>query len=449
MTELLALGSIEAAVDNVLAVDPNPPNPPLTGSGRWVRAEELTHTWLNRMAHDSVRPIQEKMAFLWHGHYCSGFEKVVSADHMQEQIDLFRREGLGAAGSAHSIVDLTKRMATQVAMLRYLDNNLNKQTSPNQNFARELMELFVLGVGNYTEADVEAATAAWTGHSTDFGPEYGTYVWRADWHDGSVKTLLGQTINAGASVGDHGVETIDVMFGSGQVPLAAPHNPGRPTREVAAEFLSTKLWREFANSEPPPAVLTAMRTSLLSTGFQIRPWVRLMLLREEFYSDTVKTGLVRTPVEYVVAMLRATGNRSEATTTSFNHMLAMGQLPLYPPHVAGWGINSYWIHAGAMDARASAALRLASRSAATFEQPGGGVHLLRGFIPTTDFTGVDGGGNPVKTGAELVDRMIELMDVQLLPASRAELVSLAESLEGYHRLRALATILLAPEMNVA
>ena len=111
---------------------------------------DLTHFWLDQMAHDSARPFQERMAFFWHGHFCSEFGKVGSSMLMREQIDLWRREGLG------NIRSLATTMSTQVAMIRYLDNNQNKKSSPNQNFARELMELFLLGVGNYTEADVEA-----------------------------------------------------------------------------------------------------------------------------------------------------------------------------------------------------------------------------------------------------------------------------------------------------
>ena len=103
------------------------------------------------MAVDSARPFQERMAFFWHSHFCSDLGKVGSAVLMREQIDLWRREGLG------NIRSLATTMSTQVAMIRYLDNNQNKASSPNQNFARELMELFLLGVGNYTEADVESS----------------------------------------------------------------------------------------------------------------------------------------------------------------------------------------------------------------------------------------------------------------------------------------------------
>ena len=151
-------------------------------------------------------------------------------------------------------------------MLRYLDNNRNEADSPNQNFARELMELFLLEVGNYTEADVEAATAAWTGHSDNW--QTGEYVWldhlpKERWtpifHDSSVKQFLGRTINSGGDPRRHGDETIEVILGNGVVPPGADkaHNRGRPTRLVAAEFLSRKLWVDFANQLPPSAVIAA------------------------------------------------------------------------------------------------------------------------------------------------------------------------------------------------
>ena len=135
------------------------------------------------MAFDSPRPLQEKMAFFWHGHFCSEFGKVGDAEQMRLQIDLFRKNGLG------NVRDLAKPMSTQVAMLRYLDNNQNKKTSPNQNFARELMELFLLGVGNYTEADVEASAAAWTGHTRPVGRQGRPVPLAAD-----VARQLGQVV---------------------------------------------------------------------------------------------------------------------------------------------------------------------------------------------------------------------------------------------------------------
>jgi uncharacterized protein (DUF1800 family) len=175
------------------------------------------------------------------------------------------------------------------------------------------MELFLLGVGNYTEADVEASTAAWTGHTDQWDDDVAPYRWRPEWHDSSVKTFLGTSINSGTDWRLHGPETIDVMLGAGRVPVGASlvANRGRLTREVAAEFLTKKLWTAFATDGAPPlAVRDAMRDALLAGDFDARPWVRAMLLHPDFYSDSVKSGLVRSPVEFVVALQAATGRRS-------------------------------------------------------------------------------------------------------------------------------------------
>ena len=167
------------------------------------------------------------------------------AELMQQQIDLFRYQGHGQPAVAG------EAMSTQVAMIRYLDNNDNRRTSPNQNFGRELMELFLLGVGNYTEADVEASTAAWTGHTDNW--ETDAYVWRADWHDNTTKTFLGRDDQPRQGAGGpeaHGHEVIDTMLGAGKVPAAATNvaNRGRETRAVSAEFISRKLWTFFAGT---------------------------------------------------------------------------------------------------------------------------------------------------------------------------------------------------------
>lgn len=435
--ELLALDTIEEAVDNVLAVVQDPGTIPLTEIENWQRGEELTHFWFDRMAHDSPRPIQEKMSFFWHGHFCSEFGKVGSADLMREQIDLFRHEALG------NLRSLATTMSTQVAMLRYLDNNQNKQTSPNQNFARELMELFLLGVGNYTEADVEAATSAWTGHTDQWDTDQ--YVWRADWHDGSSKQFLGRTINNGGDPKSHGYETITVILGNGIVPAGATvaANRGRATRDVAAEFISRKLWTEFAGTQPPAGVISAMRDAALAADFELMPWLRMMLTSSEFYTRQVKRGLVRSPVEFVVAALAATGRQSNDATPTWL-MSGMGQRPLRPPNVSGWKHNSYWVNASAMSKRTETARRFAWRSMAGFWSGDGLIHLAGGTISRTELV-EDYADRPV----ELLDRFLELMQVDLTDSSHQAISAMSQAMNRWERTELLAMILLAPEFHIA
>jgi uncharacterized protein (DUF1800 family) len=446
VAELLALGSIEQAVANVLAVPADPGSVTFTTDTTWRRGQELVHFWVNKMASTSPRPFQERMAFFWHGHFCSDLSKVNSAPLMREQIDLFRRSGLGNFRS------LARAMSTQVAMIRYLDNNQNRATSPNQNFARELMELFLLGVGNYTEADVEASTAAWTGHSDQWNDEVSPYRWRDTWHDYRTKSYLGRTINTSADGPAHGPETIDVVLGNGIVPAAATNtaNRGRPTRDVAAEFLSRKLWNGFAtDGPPPPDVLAAMRTALLASDFAIGPWVTAMLTHPAFYSDSVKQGLVRSPVELVVALVHATGKSSEFVNALWL-MDSMGQQLLYPPNVSGWRPNGYWVNASAMEGRARLAQTSAWAALRNYWEPGGaGVISLRHGSLTNAQVTANVSGAPVLPNTQFIDLLEAYMGIRLTPTSKTELLRYANGATVWERSDAVFLMMNVPEMQLA
>jgi len=428
---------LDAAVDDVMSVATQPGGPSLTASTEWERSEQLMRFWFDRMAHNSPRPLQEKMAFFWHGHFCSDLPKVGSADLMAEQIGLFRWYGLGNFRS------LAISMATQPAMLRYLDNNQNLASSPNQNFARELLELFLLGVGNYNEGDVEAATAAWTGHTDDYASK--RYVWRPEWHDGRAKSFLGTTINVGGDPARHGDETITVALSTGRVPLDAAHavNRGRLTRDVAAEFISRKLWYYFAGTEPSSEVLTALRQTAVQHDFEIRPWLRALLLRPEFYSAEVKQGLLRSPVDFIVACLVATGLRATPNVPLWL-MAGMGQLPLYPPNVAGWKHNDYFINASAMGKRAQAVRYYLWRCMLGYWEGDRLMHLRRGTISRDEVSGYYAD----KPDA-LVDRILELMDVELSAPSRDALYAFARRTEWWERDDVVGLVLLLPEFHAA
>jgi len=358
VAHLLTLGTIEAAVDDVMNVPANPPSASFAGipaNSNWRQGVRLSEHWMDQMA-SVERSFGERMAFFWHGHICSELGKVESALAMQEQVDLFRRRGLGPAAAGSSVAELVKTMAIQVAMLRYLDNDQNYANSPNQNFARELMELFLLGVGNYTEADVEAATAAWTGHNRPRW-DINEYVFDEERHDSTPQQFLGREINQG-DPREGGNDTINVILGLGplgvgKIPPGAEKNQGRPSNEVAAEFLSYKLWQEFgeaASRTVPSGVAAAMRRALIENDFAIRPWVAAMLTHDDFYATATKTGLVRQPVEFLVANMIALGLDSERAGQLWLLDQA-GQQPLYPPNVSGWKPNGYWVNASAMGAR--------------------------------------------------------------------------------------------------
>jgi uncharacterized protein (DUF1800 family) len=443
ITELLATGSMAAAVDDVLAVAPPAPPRAFASNLDYQQDAELNHDWFNRMAYDSPRPMQERMAFFWHGHFCSEFYKAGGGAPMRDQLQIFRVNALG------NFRLLARAVSSQVAMLRYLDNNLNRSSSPNQNFARELMELFVVGVGTYNERDVEAATAAWTGYADDAAHNV---VWHPEWHDGStVKSFLGRAINAGGDARTHGIETIDVMLTSGIVPNDAPSvvHRGRFTRDVAAEFLSRKLWRNFAGGTDSTAAIAAMSAALKTSDFAITPWVRAMLLHDDFYSADSLDGLVRSPVDFLVAMLRTTGQRSENITPLWLAE-AMGQRLLSPPDVSGWHGNESWVNASAMDARARAADEILSGCSRGYWGATGLLEFAGGSISLAEISARDSSGTPIMSNEEFLNRVLSLMGVRLSAETRDAILSGFLRLASvWERNLVVQLILASPEFQMA
>ncbi|CAB4568270.1 MAG: DUF1800 family protein [Actinobacteria bacterium] len=330
VTALSAL-TLEQAVDDVLNVSLNgSPTVPSSiavhnSTSGWEQYVEAVNWWLDAMV-TRPRPFQERMALFWHGHFTSSWwDGIGRSDHMMAQNQLFRTQGLG------NFRALTQAMALQPAMLVYLNNNDNRREAPNQNFARELMELFTLGVGNYTEADVEASSRAWTGFNADW-PEY-QYQFHPTRHDSGNKTFFGTT-RAWT-----GPQIIDEILRD---------NP--PKKEVAARFIVRKLWDAFAHPGAPAPVVDALAAVFLSTDLDIRATMRALLLRPEFYGTTARQGLVRTPIEWMVALLEATGLVANDLGASWMGE-RLGQSVYNPPNVAGWKHNAYWLTTSTLSAR--------------------------------------------------------------------------------------------------
>jgi uncharacterized protein (DUF1800 family) len=335
VAELSALASIDAAVDNVLDIAQNG-NPQVPGeftyhdeNNGWEQYVGAVNWWLDAMR-TRPRPLQEKMAFFWHGHFTSSWwDGVGRADHMMHQNQLYRSQALG---NFHT---LTQAMAIEPAMLVYLNNADNRKGSPNQNFARELMELFTLGVGNYTEDDVEAAARAWTGHNADW-PQY-QYQFFPNRHDTGNKTFFGVTKNW------DGPDIINEILRD---------NPGK--RQVAARYIANKLWSFFAYPGGPAAVVDSLAATFVASNLDVRALMRALLTQPEFYSATAKQGLVRTPVDWFVALSFYTGLTPDALGVSWQGE-RMGQSLFNPPNVAGWKANSAWLNTSAISGRAQMA----------------------------------------------------------------------------------------------
>jgi uncharacterized protein (DUF1800 family) len=323
-------------VDRVMDTSANPADttPPLVADRSADTAQRIVAAvgaWLERMA-TSPTPFLEKVTWFWHGILTSSTPEAEPLT-MHQQIQTWRRLALG------DLEDLMQAMAIDPAMLQYLDNATNQKLAPNENFARELMELFTMGNFTFTEDDVKALARAWTGHN--LRPITYEYVYRADRHDTGQKTLFGITRNW------DGPDTItEILRGSKQ--------------QVSARYLAGRMWGAFAAPNPSPALLDELRDELLAVDLDVRAFLRSVFLRPEFRSVEVKQGLVRSPVEWEVAAIRATGvPPSELDVVQIQQRL--GQVPLRPPNVSGWRQNRAWISSSTFWAKGELAGQLQAR----------------------------------------------------------------------------------------
>ena len=330
MAALRLLPTLAAVVEDIINPAPNG-NVALpayfqsedTASGWNQYVAACTH-WIDAMV-DKPRPFQEKMTLFWHGHFVSAWWDVGKGFHMMQQIQTYRENALG---NFHT---LTQAMAVDRAMLVYLSNAENVKGSPNQNFARELMELFTLGVGNYTEGDVEASARAWTGYNARWPYYVSTFY--PERHDDGQKTFFGTTK---AWLGPEIITEILVT------------NPAK--RLIAARFVTKKLWEFLAHPAPPTAALDAI-APVFAADMDITNLVRQILNRPEFFSVTAKQGLVRTPIEFIAALCYYTGINPDDLGVAWRAEYT-GQQMFQPPNVAGWKANSYWLNTSALAGRA-------------------------------------------------------------------------------------------------
>ncbi len=289
-----------------------------------ARGLELKGWWLDEMR-GTDSPLTERMTLFWHNHFTSSLRKVRSPVLMYRQNLLLRRHALGNFG------ELLHAASKNAAMLVYLDGAANRRGQPNENFAREVMELFTLGEGHYTEQDVKEAARAFTGWSIE--PETGEFRYRPMLHDSGEKTVFGRS---GELDGD---KVLDLL-------LARPET---------SRFIAAKLWREFVSNAPASegerADLERISHSLRDSGYSIRATLRELLLSDAFWATQNRGVLVKSPADLVVGTLRQF--RIEYSE-SLPFVLVMGQLGqdlLAPPNVKGWPGGEAWISSRTLLAR--------------------------------------------------------------------------------------------------
>jgi uncharacterized protein (DUF1800 family) len=341
----------------------------------FANIDDVRTWWVYRMIHGR-QPLVEKMAFFWHGHFATAMSKVGNAYQMYLQNQLFRDYGMGRFS------DLLQRVARDPAMLVYLDGASNKKGRPNENFAREVMELFTTGIGPYTEADVQEAARAFTGWSQ----RDNAFALNPGDHDDGNKKVLGKS---------------GKLDGSDVLQLLADH-------PATAERIVRRLFTFFAYEDPEPKVITPLVTVFKSTQGSIREVLRALFLSPAFLSDKAWRARIKSPAELVIGAIRALGGTF--TPRQVVALLGrMGQDLFNPPSVKGWDGGTAWVSTSTMFERFNFASSLT-----TARGPEGTSHV----IPETVFNGIQ----PTTTEQAFSLAAEHLLDGQAAPTTRAAIL---------------------------
>jgi len=273
---------------------------------------DLRHWWLQRMV-ATPRPLQEKLVLFWHGHFATSAQKVKSAYLMWRQNDIFRRHASG------NWLALLTAVSKDPAMLVWLDQAQSRKGHPNENFAREVMELFTLGEGHYSEKDITEGARAFTGWSIDRVNQ--EFTARPNQHDQGPKTILGKTGNF------TGEEVLRIIVDQPQ----------------AARFIARKIWTFFASENPPAALVETLAAGFRGNGNNFKPLLRAIFLSEEFYSPAAMRQQVKSPVQWLVSTVRMLERDLPPQQISAATLRQLGQDLLMPPNVKGWDGGLSWI----------------------------------------------------------------------------------------------------------
>lgn len=293
---------------------------------------DLRLWWLNRMRYTSY-PLREKATLFWHGHFATSNQKVNDPFLMWFQNETLRRHALG------KFPELLKAMSRDPAMIRWLDLGQSRKDHPNENFAREVMELFSLGEGHYTEKDIQEAARAFTGYRVL--PETGEFVFRERDFDPGPKTFFGKT---GPFTGDAIIDMI----------VAQPQ---------CARFIGRKLWTFFVSVNPSEEAVSGIAGLLLSNGYDIGATLAVLFCSAAFYSDQVIHHQIKGPVQWMMQTTRMLEIPLPDARVLENSLSALGQVLFAPPNVKGWDGGRAWISSSSLLYRYNLAAYLLSGKA--------------------------------------------------------------------------------------
>jgi uncharacterized protein (DUF1800 family) len=291
------------------------------------RGFDLRTWWVGEML-ATPSQLTERMTLFWHNHFVSSQQKVRYTRLMYEQNVLLRRHATGNFGA------LLHAAAKDPAMVIYLDSASNRKGKPNENFAREVMELFTLGEGHYIETDIREAARAFTGWSVDL--DTAEFKFRPFLHDDGPKTVLGRT---GSFDGD---AVLDILLAQG----------------ATAEFITAKLWREFVSPDPDPAEVKRIAARFRAARYDIKGALRELFLSNAFWAAENRAALVKSPVDLVVGTMRSLDFRVGDPLPLALVIAGLGQNLFSPPNVKGWPGGEAWINSSTLLARKQFAERI-------------------------------------------------------------------------------------------
>lgn len=372
--------------------------------------DSLVKWWLDRMVR-TRRPLLEKLVLFWHDHFATSFDKDgIDIPRMQRQNDLFRT---WAVDRFENILNIVSR---DPAMMIWLDLTLNRRRSPNENYAREVMELFALGVGtpsapNYSENDIREATRAFTGYTIDAN---GNFTLNASQHDSGNKVVLGRNCESGDQV--HNILINHVQNG----------------RNVCAYYLTAKLFSWFAypvTVDDP--VVASLAPGFAANNHSIRWLVEAILRSPQFSSNAAYRALIKSPVETAVGVLRLLGAERIPNSGVLSRLTEQGMRLFHPPDVAGWPTGAAWINASTVLSRCNMQASIVNNMGRTTAADAGGptVASLIASQPTA---------------AAKVDLILDLfVDSNVNTGTRDALIAYAQTASTDERIRGLFNLVLA------
>jgi uncharacterized protein (DUF1800 family) len=334
---------------------------------------DLRAWWLARMKESSAA-LLEKMTLFWHGHFATSAQKVKGAYAMWRQNETLRAHALG------NFTTLLKAISRDPAMLVYLDLAQSNKDHPNENWSREVMELFTLGIGHYTEQDVRESARAFTGYRIDLQRNAFRFLGRQ--HDETLKTFLGHTGNFS------GDDILDLIV----------------EQPSCAHFIGRKVWRFFVEDEPSSASVETVAQLLHRSGYEMRPVLREIFLSSDFYSDRVRRTQIKSPVQFLVQSCKLLETDLPPALVAENAMRAMGQLLFAPPNVKGWDGGKSWVSTSTLLFRYNFANYLLS---GTIHQPTAPPALRRDPVELTKIAPAAVRKDPEKLIAALSARLFQ------------------------------------------